>query len=460
LLQITKDYNPVNNAELIRRWSKHPINLYTLIKETDEIFYKIAAFPKQKRFHSTQKQWRTVLSDDGKVIPEWLPQLEDEFKSLQMKIQKEVNVQDYGAVGDGLTDNTKAFQKAIGNGSRLVFVPAGLYIVKGIKLPSNTYLIGAGKGITTLRLHDNAPKSAILVTNKHHLSGNHHVFVEGMTLDWNVERLSETERTASGNNRSSCLTLAHVTYGWVKKVEAINAGLHSFDVSSTIYYYIRDGFVGPGRSSFIWLDELNGSGFGDDGITTHHSDFIFISNSFMCDPSGRAHEKGVSNSNGIEIDDGSRHVWLVNNVTTRCFGGVEIKAHHNASAASDVVIVGHLSVHDNRSFNFRHIGHHKGNDPVSKTAYNIRAMNLVAIAPIFTSLYTKSTPRGMVISAYRNVVINHFTLLGDPSYDYKEQPVIAIQYRANRVVLKDIFLDGFDKASGIKGNYTKYKELS
>ena len=93
----------------------------------------------------------------------------------------------------------------------------------------------------------------------------------------------------------------------------------------------------------------------------------------MCDPSGRSHKKGFSNSNGIEVDDGSRNVLLVHNSSARCFGGVEIKAHQNSSAASNVQIVGHISVNDNRSYNFRHIGHHKSTDAKSKTAFNIQA---------------------------------------------------------------------------------------
>ncbi len=174
-----------------------------------------------------------------------------------------------------------------------------------------------------------------------------------------MKGLAIENKTSTWGNHSSCLTFANVTYGWVKEVEAINPGLHCFDVSSTLYNYGGDGYRARGSSKYVWLDGLNGHGFGDDGITTHHSDYIFISNSHMCDPSGRAHQKGFSNSNGIEIDDGSRNVLLAGNSTARCFGGVEIKAHHNSSAASNVVIIGHISVNDNRSFNFRHIGHHK-----------------------------------------------------------------------------------------------------
>jgi len=389
---------------------------------------------------------RIVVDGEGNVIPDWKNKLDQEYADLIENIKTEVNVVDYGAVGDGKTDCTAAFKKAIGQGQVKVVVPSGVFITKGIRLPSWTWLIGSGKGKTTIKLHDKASKGTRLITNANHWRGNHHLLVEGMSLDWNVERLGDVAKTSTWGNHSSCLTFANVTYGWVKDVEGINPGLHCFDISSTLYNYAGDGYRARGGSKYVWLDHVTGFGFGDDGITTHHSDYIFISNSHMCDPSGRAHQQGFSNSNGIEIDDGSRNVLLVNNSSARCFGGVEIKAHQNSSAASNVQIVGHISVYDNRAFNFRHIGHHKITDAESKSAFNIIAVNLAVIAPKFTELYQDSTPRGMVVSAYKNVVVNHFTLVGDPVYDYKGNPVIALQYRARNVILRNISVTNFNKA--------------
>ena len=42
-----------------------------------------------------------------------------------------VNVQDYGAVGDGVADDTVAIQAALSSGSTSVFFPAGTYLVDG-----------------------------------------------------------------------------------------------------------------------------------------------------------------------------------------------------------------------------------------------------------------------------------------------------------------------------------------
>jgi hypothetical protein len=461
MIDLDKKHDPGNNSRLISELLDNKKDIQSIINETDKIFHLIGnsyqgnrppflnkLFSFTAKTTSYSKPFHTYVDNQHNIYPEWKKQLDHEHARLVGKIKREVNIEDFGAIGDGKTDNTEAFKKAFGNGGVKVQIPEGTFVTKEIRLPSWTYLVGQGKGISTIKLHDNAPISARLVTNANHWLGNHHLFIEAMSLDWNVERLKNVEKTSSGGNHSSCLTFAHVLYGWVRNVEAINPGLHCFDVTSTRYNYSGDGYRARRGSKYVWLDHLNGYGFGDDGITTHHSDSVLITNCHMCDPSGRAHQKGRSNSNGIEIDDGSKDILLVNNSTARCFGGVEIKAHEDSSAASNVQIVGHLSVNDNRSYNFRHIGHHKQADPESKTAYNIKAANLISVAPIFSDLYWDSHPRGLVVSAYKNVVINNFLLVGDPNYDYKGNPVIAIQYRARNVVLNNLTMKNF-KTAGV-----------
>lgn len=475
MLHLDKKHEPRRNAFLIEKFSHHKGDLKTAIQETDELFDSLSntvisgvmhSGSNINRFpflfkklglglvrsiatvsaHTPLTPYKTIADSREEVYPEWKSMLDDEYKQLQKEIHREVNILDCGAIGDGLTDNTDAFKKAIGHGRVKVIVPEGVFITKGIRLPSWTCLVGEGKGKSTIKLSDSAPKGMRLVTNLNHWRGNHHISVEALSLDWNIERLGDVQKTSTWGNHSSCLTYANVTWGWVKNVEGINPGLHCFDVSSTFYDYSGDGYRARGGSQYVWLDRLNGYGFGDDGITTHHSDNIFISNCHMSDPSGRAHAKGFSNSNGIEVDDGSRNVWLVHNSTTRCFGGVEVKAHHTSSAGNNVQIVGHLSVNDNRSYNFRHIGHHKEADPDSKTASNIRATKIISINPVDTKLYKGSTPRAMVVSAYKNVVINQFTIIGDQEYDYRGNPVVAVQYKARNITLNSVSIRGFHSA--------------
>lgn len=56
------------------------------------------------------------------------------------------NVKDFGAVGDGVTDDTVAFQAAIDSNIGAVYAPPGDYIISQIEVNPGKTLIGAGSG--------------------------------------------------------------------------------------------------------------------------------------------------------------------------------------------------------------------------------------------------------------------------------------------------------------------------
>ena len=89
-------------------------------------------------------------------------------RTLQQKIDDYVNVRDFGATGDGNTNDTAALQRAIdevlfGNFAlttprlrRVIHVPAGVYIITAsLKLPSYITLQGEGKGRSIIRQSSN-----------------------------------------------------------------------------------------------------------------------------------------------------------------------------------------------------------------------------------------------------------------------------------------------------------------
>jgi len=69
----------------------------------------------------------------------------------------DINVQDFGARGDGLTDDTnaivEAIHKCVAEDGGQVFFPPGTYIVSTtLTLYDSVYLVGAGKGSTILKV--------------------------------------------------------------------------------------------------------------------------------------------------------------------------------------------------------------------------------------------------------------------------------------------------------------------
>lgn len=255
----------------------------------------------------------------------------------------------------------------------------------------------------------------------------------------------------AGGSKSSGIRLAGVRYGYIENVDTKATLLHGIDITNATvdeeYPYTGDGTRGNDTGSqYIWIDNCTATDFGDDGITTHHSDYLQITNCYSHHPTLNDDGTGRGNNNGFEIDDGSRYVFLANNKSEECFGGLEIKGHADISAAQGIFVNGHTSIRDNRSYNFRHIGHHSATDEESKTAYDIVAKNIVSLYPYENNVYQGSKSRALVVSAYKNVVIDGFTAIGDKTHS-DDQPVIAFQYRSENITFTNVNIRGFVNAS-------------
>jgi hypothetical protein len=76
-------------------------------------------------------------------------------RAINLKLAESVSVEDFGAVGDGTTDNTTAFANAISaiysNGGGTLLVPAGIWMVDYINLYSGVSVIGEGESVTIIR---------------------------------------------------------------------------------------------------------------------------------------------------------------------------------------------------------------------------------------------------------------------------------------------------------------------
>ncbi|MCY8466854.1 peptidase G2 autoproteolytic cleavage domain-containing protein [Bacillus atrophaeus] len=366
-------------------------------------------------------------------------------KTLNEFIRRSVNVKDFGAKGDGVTDDTQAFNAAFASGKREVFVPPGTYMVQGLKIPSYTKIYGVGSQ-SIIKLHSTAAGTACVITNNDYSNGNEYISIEDLDLDWNR---SKADNKISNGTNANCIGIVNSKFVRIKDVNARNAGVHGFDVSSPIWNSSSDGadYYQPKGSKYVWIENCTATNYGDDGFTTHYSEYIFITNCYAYEGNGSAHPDGSQNSNGFEIDDGSKNVWLVNCYSYKNCRGFEVKAHNRAPAARNVNLINCYSENDIRAFDFRHIGFHLASEPISTSAYNINAVNCTAKHPIFSNLYTGLNPRALVVSAYRNVNISNFTAIGDPSYDYKNTAIITTQYKSRNINLNNVSVSGFTTAS-------------
>ena len=94
------------------------------------------------------------------------------------------NVLDFGAVGDGVTDNTVAFQTAITQSAAAkttLYIPSGTYICGTLTIAANMKLIGENSHSTIIKAK-NGLNAGLLVS-----SGveNNYVYIQGLTFDGN-----------------------------------------------------------------------------------------------------------------------------------------------------------------------------------------------------------------------------------------------------------------------------------
>jgi parallel beta-helix repeat protein len=109
------------------------------------------------------------------------------------------NVQDYGAKGDGITDDTAAIQSAIdaaaAAGGGQVYVPTGTYIVSAgeepsdgcLMLKSNVYMYGDGMGETNIKVADGSSSEITGIVRSAYGEETHDFGLSNLTLDGNRE---------------------------------------------------------------------------------------------------------------------------------------------------------------------------------------------------------------------------------------------------------------------------------
>ncbi|GAB3466185.1 M10 family metallopeptidase C-terminal domain-containing protein [Azotobacter salinestris] len=112
------------------------------------------------------------------------------------------NVKDFGALGDGISDDTAAIQAAIdaahAAGGGTVYLPAGEYRVSGgeepsdgcLMLKSNVYLAGAGMGETVIKLVDGWEQKVTGMVRSAYGEETYNFGMRDLTLDGNRDNVS------------------------------------------------------------------------------------------------------------------------------------------------------------------------------------------------------------------------------------------------------------------------------
>src|SRR5690606_10627747 len=199
-------------------------------------------------------------------------------------------------------------------------------------------------------------------------------------------------------------------------------------------------YYDPEPSRFVWILDCYARNNGDDNITTHQCSDVWIANCHSEFPGGYA---VPGNTNCVEIDDGSRNVFVRDCVGIGGSCGLQIKGHNNRPAPYNVVVDGFRAVNNYVGVEIRHTGWDTTTDEdladeagygscklvgyggaspnastlILKTLQAIAARHVAGHGPPDVAAY------GSRLRSYENVIINNLMLtdgtLGADVGDYE-----------------------------------------
>ena len=90
--------------------------------------------------------------------------------NVEVKLAQTVSVKDFGAVGNGVADDTTKIQAALNSGAGTVYFPEGIYPVSSVlTLPSNITLTGDGVGNTKLTVVGTGVNNILYAVNRQNI---------------------------------------------------------------------------------------------------------------------------------------------------------------------------------------------------------------------------------------------------------------------------------------------------
>lgn len=276
------------------------------------------------------------------------------------------NVQNFGAKGDGITDDTAAIQAAIdaaaAAGGGQVYVPAGTYIVSGgeepsdgcLMLKSNVHLYGDGMGETTIKVADGSDTKITGIIRSAYGEETHDFGISQLTIDGNRDHTTgKIDGWFNGYIPGEEGYDSNVT---IDSVEIKDCSGYGFDPhEQTVNMVIKNSVShGNGLDGFV-ADFLSDSTFENNvaydndrhgfNVVTSTHDFTLTNNV--------AYDNG---GNGIVVQRGSEDIPSPSNITItggEVYGngaeGVLIKL------SSEVTVTG-VDIHDNASAGVRIYG--------------------------------------------------------------------------------------------------------
>lgn len=265
-----------------------------------------------------------------------------------------LNVKWFGAVGDGVTDDTTAIRAAIAAGS--VYFPPGTYLTGRLNIPDNRTLQGAGwQSILKFKDNQNEP---FIINATLTGSGTSNIHIMDLKIDGNYYG---GNTSTNSNNRCNCVSFINCHYSSVRRCWIVDGSMDGIyiGVHAVVYPVIPSGtlFV-PGVTSHIMIEGNRIDGSIRNGISiTKGRDITINNNEFNSNGMGCVdpinlpliYGAGCIDLEPNETTDACERIIISNNRLYDCkFNGIQLTQE---DTIQDIVISGnqvHLDTTINR----------------------------------------------------------------------------------------------------------------
>ena len=159
--------------------------LYSKLEEVGEKVTQIKYIDNTlvKKIKKEYEKLKKIILDENvqAKLTDDIETIISQLGTIKKKIRNVINIKEYGAKGDGVTDDTTVIQNIINTyyDTSVIYVPCGVYLVRDLTIPNESIIFGDGRK-SILKCHSSTTLATINIIND---AGN--VKIKDLLLDGN-----------------------------------------------------------------------------------------------------------------------------------------------------------------------------------------------------------------------------------------------------------------------------------